>query len=278
MEAEAQWRPKRTFTSTDPSAVKLAELLHEIRNPHLTILFGSRARGDYAEGHSGVDIMFLEDQPPDDETVNRSTMAFRQAKSRLYRGQDNRSDWIIKTQEEFRNRFRAVDSVEAKALNDGYIIGRNAEYYIGPARWRETNYHTRWANTHLQYPHDAREGDDERQGSQAYLAVSNALKAAVNAAGEWCPELHDVAMLLELAKKAHPKAQYVTTVDPEIYTQYGNNRREIPPHTPFTSRPEHRNRAAHDVRALLARTEKLKAAWPPPEGEGAETRSRATTS
>ena len=77
MEAEAQWRPKRTFTSTDPSAVKLAELLHETRNPHLTILFGSRARGDYAEGRSGVDIMLVEDQPPDDETVNRSTIAFR---------------------------------------------------------------------------------------------------------------------------------------------------------------------------------------------------------
>lgn len=37
------WRPRRSFTNTDSSAVKLAEILHGARQPHLTILFGSRA-------------------------------------------------------------------------------------------------------------------------------------------------------------------------------------------------------------------------------------------
>lgn len=129
----------------------------------------------------------------------------------------------------------------------------------------------------FQYLQEAKEGDDEWQGPQAYLPVSNALEAAVNAADEWWPELHDVEMPLDLARKAAPKGQYITTVDPEIYTQYGNDRREIPPHTPLTNRPEHRDRATQDVQALLAFTEQMKAAWHTPRGERAEARSRATT-
>ena len=73
---------------------------------------------------------------------------------------------------------------------------------------------------------------------KAYSAVTHALQAAVNAAGEWCPELHDVEMLLELATRADPGGHYATTLAPEVYTQYGDNRMGIPPHTPFTSRPE----------------------------------------
>ena len=46
------WWPRRTFANTDPKAVKLAEILHGARQPQLTVLFGSRARGDYAEGRS----------------------------------------------------------------------------------------------------------------------------------------------------------------------------------------------------------------------------------
>ena len=142
------WRPRRSFANTDPKAVKLAEMLHEARQPQLTILFGSRARGDYAEGRSDVDIMLVEDQPPDDETVDRFAVAFRNAKAQLYRGHHIKSHCIIRTLEEFTYRSRGVNSVEASALKDGYIIGTEADYYRALARQRDTHYHTRWANTH----------------------------------------------------------------------------------------------------------------------------------
>ena len=98
----------------------------------------------------------------------------------------------------------------------------------------------------------------------------------MNAAGEWCPELHDVEMLLELARQADPKGNYQSKLDPEVYTQYGPNRREITPHTPFTSRLEHWDWAAQDVQAVLARTERLKEAWRPPSEDDAAARSQAT--
>ena len=73
------WRPKRSFTNTDARAVKLAELLHELKKPHLTILFGSRARGDYSEGRSDVDILLIKKNQPDDPTSENCWSAFRKA-------------------------------------------------------------------------------------------------------------------------------------------------------------------------------------------------------
>ena len=101
--------------------------------------------------------------------------------------------------------------------------------------------------------------------------MTHALQAAVNAAGEWCPELHDVEMLLELATRADPGGHYATTLAPEVYTQYGDNRMGIPPHTPFTSRPEHRECTIQDVQMALARAEDLKASWPQPESTSRTT-------
>ena len=47
--------------------------------------------------------------------------------------------------------------------------------------------------------------------------------------------------------QAGTEGHYATMLDPEVYTQYGNNRREIPPHTPSTNQPDHRERTAQDV-------------------------------
>ena len=258
------WRPRRAFANTDPKAVKLAEILHGARQPQLTILFGSRARGDYAEGRSDIDILLIEDHPPDGETAANAGMAFRTAKAELYRGHRIEIDQIVRTADEFRERCAGVNSVDGHALRDGYILGGEAEYYAGLARRIENRHQTRWANQSLESLNNRKDDEDKYQGHRAYSAVTHALKAAVNAAGEWCPELHDVEMLMELATRADPEGHYATTLDPEIYTQYGNSRRTIPPHTPFTSRPEHRECAIQDAQTALARAEDLKASWPQP--------------
>ena len=65
------WRPRRTLANVDVRAVTLARLLHETRKSALTILFGSRARGDYAEGRSDIDFLLVEDAMPDEETARQ---------------------------------------------------------------------------------------------------------------------------------------------------------------------------------------------------------------
>ena len=259
------WRPRRTFASTDPKAVKLTEILHGALQPRLTILFGSRARGDYAEGRSDIDILLIEDHPPDGEAAATARVAFLRAKAELYRGHWIDLDQIVTTADEFRKRCAGVNSVDGQALRDGYILGCEAEYYAGLARRIENRHQTRWANECMQSLINGEDSEDELQGRWAYLAVTHALKAAVNAAGEWCPDLHDVEMLLELARQADPEGDYAATLDPEIYTQYGDSRRGIPPHTPFTSRHEHRERAIQDAQTALARAEDLKTSWPRPK-------------
>ena len=265
------WRPGRSFANTDSRAVKLAEILHDARQPQLTILFGSRARGDYAEGRSDIDLLVVESNSPGAVIVADAAMAFRRAKAELYRGQRIDSDRIIRTPEEFRKRCSAVNLVDAHALKDGYILGEGAEYYAALARRTQTRHQTRWANEGLESLKNWKDVEDRHQGRRAYSAIAHALQTAINVAGEWCPEIHDVEMLLELAKQADPEGHYATILDPEIYTQYGNNRKGIPPHTPFTSRPEHRECAIQDVQAALARAEDLKASWPQPESTSSTT-------
>ena len=255
----AGWRPKRSFANTDTKAVKLAELLHEAKRPQLTILFGSRARGDYAEGSSDIDILVIEDHPPDEEAAANAGMAFRKAKAELYRGQCIDCKPIVTTLDDFRKKCSGVNSMEGHALKDGCILGDEAEYYAALARRIETRHQVRWANGHLKILKEREGAEDEYQGVQAYLAVTHALKAAVNAARESCPEVHDVEMLLlEPARQADPAGHYATLLDPEIYTQYGDSRKGIPPHTPFTGRPEYREWV----------TEQLREAWPSDERNG----------
>ena len=53
-----------TAQTCDPRALRIAQAIHERENPQATILFGSRARGDYEENRSDVDILLvLPDEP-----------------------------------------------------------------------------------------------------------------------------------------------------------------------------------------------------------------------
>ena len=207
-----------------------------------------------------MDIMLVEDSLLEGEAAEESAMGFRKAKAEIYRGQDIESRWNLRTLEEFRDMSKFANSLETSALKDGYVLGDDAEFYSALSRMRETNSHIRQANRQAEHleNHDGSDSDD-RQGDQAYLAVKHALMAAVAAAGEWCPDLHDVEMLLEMARQADPGGRYVTVLDPEIYTHYGDSSREIPPETPFTSRPEHRVLALQDTQAVLARVKDLRA-------------------
>ena len=54
-----------TLANADPRAVAVARAVHEREQPQATILFGSRARGDYNEKHSDIDLLLVCDDYPD---------------------------------------------------------------------------------------------------------------------------------------------------------------------------------------------------------------------
>ena len=150
-EPGAEWRARRSFANADPRAVKLTELLHQARKPQLTILFGSRARGDYAEGRSDVDIMLVEEPPPEGEATGERKLAFLKDKAQIYRGQDIECQWLLRTPEEFRERTKFVNSLETSALEDGYVLGGEAERYTALARMWKTNSRISRAKRHAEY-------------------------------------------------------------------------------------------------------------------------------
>ena len=166
-EPGAEWRARRSFANADPRAVKLTELLHQARKPHLTILFGSRARGDYAEGRSDVDIMLVEEPPPESEAAGERKLAFLKDKAQIYRGQDIECQWILRTPEEFRERTKFVNSLETTALEDGYVLGDEAERYTARARMWKTNSRISRAKRHAEYLENCADSDsDDFQGGQ----------------------------------------------------------------------------------------------------------------
>ena len=60
-----------TIGKCDPRALEVARSLHRTEQPEVTVLFGSRARGDY-DGHSDIDIMLVQENPPSKEQESRT--------------------------------------------------------------------------------------------------------------------------------------------------------------------------------------------------------------
>lgn len=55
----------------DPHALRIAEELHRAEQPLISILFGFRARGDYLEGRSDLDVLLIRDSVPDFQQKER---------------------------------------------------------------------------------------------------------------------------------------------------------------------------------------------------------------
>ena len=60
-----------TLAEADPRAVAVAQAVHQRERPQATILFGSRARGDYNEKYSDIDLLLVCDVFPDDDTLRQ---------------------------------------------------------------------------------------------------------------------------------------------------------------------------------------------------------------
>ena len=58
------------IATCDPLALHLTKQLHEELDTDITILFGSRSRGDHKEGRSDIDIMLVTQHYPDADTQN----------------------------------------------------------------------------------------------------------------------------------------------------------------------------------------------------------------
>ena len=128
-----------TFCNPDPQALRIAQELHRSENPTLTVLFGSRARGDYAPGRSDLDILMVQDQPPTEEQDQRVKLRAQSLSASLYRGYWVPVQVLWMPLEEFENRKVGVNGVAAQAIDHGIILSNSSTDYGTWSRRAQTS-------------------------------------------------------------------------------------------------------------------------------------------
>ena len=103
-----------TQTQCDPRALQIARKLHREVQPLITILFGSRVRGDYVDGRSDIDIMLVQETlPPWEERCEIGREM--QARAEVIYGQYVPVQLVWQTTEEFHQMRRTVNHVTVHA-------------------------------------------------------------------------------------------------------------------------------------------------------------------
>ncbi len=250
-----------TFCNTDPRALQIARELHLSENPTVTVLYGSRARGDYAEGRSDVDILLVQEAPPTEEQKARVAFKSLSLAASLYRGYRVQVQVVWLTLDEFDGRRRRRNDFVSRVLDHGIILSESSTDYGTWSRHATTSHYIRQAERHLRLFLDRQaesEPGDHYLGRQAFAAMKDALKAVVFASGEWCPGVEDIGMLIGLAARADGAFTFRPAIDADVYSQYGFPRAGLPIDRPLPGIADYRDLVEGDVRAVLARVQALR--------------------
>ena len=255
-----------TFCNTDPRALQIAHELHLSENPTVTVLYGSRAKGDYAEGRSDVDILLVQEGPPTEAQEERLAFKSLSLSASLYPGYRVQVRVVWLTLEEFDKRRRRRNDFVSRVLDHGIILSESSTDYGTWSRQATTSHHVRQAERHLRFflgPQAESEPSDHYLGRQAFAAMEDALKAVVFASGEWCPDVEDIGMLIDLAARADADFAFRPAIDADVYSQYGFPREGLPIDRPLLGIADYRTLVERDVRAVLARVQAVREFWTP---------------
>ena len=108
----------------DPKALQVAKAVQQREQPELVILFGSRARGDYEELKSDIDVMLVQAAEPRGTDQKSAESAALKASQATY-GREVPVELVWRTLDEFRHNRRYINSVETRAVRDGVIMPRD---------------------------------------------------------------------------------------------------------------------------------------------------------
>ncbi len=262
-----------TTTNCDPRALEIAHCLHRTEQPELTILFGSRARGDYEDGRSDIDIMLVQEHPPSEEQESRTRNQAETSAQELYR-QAVPVQIIWKTSDEFNRMRRSVNHLVARALRDGVMMSRDTgddgsiyddngengyEY-----EWMVTDERYRHAEKHLNTFNNLVElgDDDDMIGQHAQGAMEHALKALISATKTAYNRIHDIDELTTDALRADTDFQFSQGIHGAIYNQYAGSQDYHPTQNPISDIANYRAIVNTDVQAILARVREIRGSQP----------------
>lgn len=256
-------------TRCDPRALRVAKELHQAERPEITILFGSRARGDYEEDRSDIDVLLIRDRVPDlkqKELINQEAQKLTRS---LY-GWPVPVQTVWCTRDEFDQMRRTVNHVVARALQDGVIMPRDPEDYNNrygqdepdfSNEWTVTGERLRHAEEHLavfdMIVNSDRPRMDDMIGQQAHQALEHVMKALISARGRQYKTTHNLSELVGDVRRADPEFRFRLTIDGQIYNQYVGREEYWPTKTPLTSIPNYEEATRADIQRLLERVREI---------------------
>lgn len=255
----------------DPKALKIAQALHRAHQAEITILFGSRARGDYQDGRSDIDILLVKDNPP---TGAQEILIEQEAESlaQAIYGRPVPVQTIWHSSAEFNRMRRTANHVVARALQEGAVMSRNPENHSSrrdPAdndhsyEWTVTEERRRHAEQHLAvFNMIADSGMDDMIGQQAHQALEHAMKALLSAHGRQYKLIHNLNELVGDVRRADPDFQFRLTIPGRIYNQYAGRDEYQPTKDPLTRLPGFAEATRSDVQRLLERVRAISGAPP----------------
>ena len=228
-----------TLADADPRAVAVAQAVHQRERPQATILFGSRARGDYNEKYSDIDLLLVCDDYPDtDARIDAEEFALATVNAIYRRYVPFQLEYVCR--ESFDTDRPYINSVTTQALLTGVVMtdnpGEFASQYADqpegfPRRynWPEYDEHLAAAEDYLAAFITLSEVNpiDLGAGQMAQQALERTMKAAIIAHGA-TPQrnTHSIGDLLGTLRRLNPElADYHFSMDPNIYNQYAGGER-----------------------------------------------------
>ena len=263
-----------TETSCDSRALRVARALHERERPQATILFGSRARGDYEDNRSDIDIMLIRPDEPDGEYKLAAADWAEDAALETY-GRRIPVQLVWFSQDEFREKTRYVNHVATRALLDGVVMSQNPEDYRSRYSdgegaeyeydWSDYEERLRHAEDHLrafQRLDDLRE-TDLLVAQQAHAALEHGMKAVIAAHGGTYRRTHNLGVLLGTLRRIDPElADFRLDISPDLYSAYAGEdeyRRERS-QSLLTEQPGYRELTQSAAQRLINRAREVRQA------------------
>ena len=258
-----------TASKCDPRALQVAQNLHQSQQAEITILFGSRARGDYQEGRSDIDILLVRENTPDLKQRDRIEEQAQLLAQSLY-GWPVPVQTVWETGAEFDRMRRTVNHVVARALQDGVVMTKNGEDYPNGSGQAEADISYEWTVTDERYRHAEKhlvtfdliinsgiDDMDEMIGQHAHQALEHAMKALISARGWQYKTIHNLNELVGDLRRADPEFRFRLAIDGQIYNQYAGRDEYDRTANPLTDVPGYAEATRADVRRLLERVREI---------------------
>ena len=256
-----------THTKADPRALRVAEDLHRNLKPELTILFGSRARGDYEDGRSDIDIMLVGDSLPSGAAQLELQSQVTARAQKIY-SCSAPVQIICQTTEDFQKMRRTVNHVTVYALREGIIMSQDPEYNGRNFDNEREDYTYEWSLTEERLRHAERHlatfnviidagMHDSMIGQHAQGAMEHALKALISAQVERYPHIHDIEALVIRAQRVDRRFRFALSIPGRVYNQYVGSDEYREAKEPITVIDDYRNLVNSDVRTVMQRVREI---------------------